>query len=58
MTFCVSASTGAGISVMYHLQCPWYYVMLMPMASPDKSHVATHFDHVDPRNARMPLGIM
>ena len=56
MTFCVSSSTGAGISDICHCQCHWYHVMVMPMASHDqKSYVASHFDRLDLRNAMMPL---
>ena len=56
MTSCASASTCAGISVMYHLQCHWYYVILIPIGLHDqKYHVAPLFNCLNLRNAMMSL---
>ena len=56
MTFCTITSTGACITVMHHWWCHWYHVMLQPMVSHDqKSHTASHFNHLDLRNAMVPL---
>ena len=56
MTFCANDSIGAGTSVMCHGQCHWYNVMLIPIVSHElKSHVASHLNQHDPRNAMMPL---
>ena len=54
--FGADTSTSAGISAMYHWQCHWCHVMLMPMASHNqKSYVASEFICLDLRNAVVPL---
>ena len=52
MIFCISA----GINDMPHLLFYWYHVLLMPMELHDqKSHIVPHFNHLDVRDAMMPL---
>ena len=53
MPFCASVSTGAGISVMCHWHCIiWCWCYWHKMT---KNNVASHFEHLDLRNAMMPL---
>ena len=59
MTFCTIASAGAGISVICHWQCHWYHMILLPVGSHDpKSHIASHFNHLDIWNLMDPLTVL